>query len=233
MTYKEMLEKAVAENMFSLDACLDVEGNISENITDTFEALRKKLAPRVYKGFKSAIVRSSFFIGLTNPGTGTDSTKYRVRWVEVLKTQKDVRYATYEQCVAICEKVVTKIVGLPDEQLKILMNYCSNSIFNFELPIDYIDRLANPFHAANNVDIFITPAIERCTQVRELIKDKSLNPKADIFKKIMSKKIKKRHIRLIVPRRASIRQIEKNVGRVIRIIFSLRLEEIVMMLRRN
>ena len=56
-------------------------GNISENITDTFEALRKKLAPRVYKGFKSAIVRSSFFIGLTNPGTGTDSTKYRVRWM--------------------------------------------------------------------------------------------------------------------------------------------------------
>ena len=71
-----------------------------------------------------------------------------------------------------------------------MKDYCLNSIFNFELPIDYISKTARPFHYKDNIDLFITPEIERCTLVRKLIKNSHLNPKASIFSKIISKKIK-------------------------------------------
>lgn len=190
MAYKDILENAVGANNFRLDPCLNIEGNVNSIITNAFASLRRKLSPKLYKAFKSSIVRSCFFIELTNPTADTDSTKYQVHWVDVLRTEHDVRYATYEQCVAICQKIVTKIDGLDAAKLQILKDYCSNSIYNFELPIDYIRRDANPYHVADNMDVFITDAIIRCTKVRRLIKDSSRNPKADIFKKIISKKIK-------------------------------------------
>ena len=190
MSYKNTLEDAVSADNFRLDPCLEIEGKINENITNAFETLRNRLSDKLYKSFKSAIIRSSFFIELTNPTADTDSTKYQVHWIEVLKTQNDVRYATYEQCVEICQKIVTCISLLDENKLQILKDYCSNSIYNFELPIDYIERHISPFHSVDNIDVFITPSIERCTKVRRLIKDTNLNPKADIFKKIISQKIK-------------------------------------------
>lgn len=190
MTYKETLEAAVNTGNFRLDPCLNIEEVINKNIKLLFSKLRERLSVSEYKLFKSAIVRSCFLIELTNPTAETDSTKYQVHWVEILKKQKDVRYASYEDCTAICEKVLNNIIMLDDTKFQILKDYCSNSIFNFELPIDYIDRHKIPFHHVNNVDVFITPSIERCTKVRRLIKNPTLNPKAAIFKKIISQKIK-------------------------------------------
>lgn len=191
MSYKEILENATLATSFSLsDDCLAIENCISDTITEALIKLDKRLTPKLYKKFKSAIIRTAFFIELTNPTADTDSTKYQVRWGDVLKTQNDVRYATFDRCLDICEKLLTKIAYLDNSQLTILKDYCSNSIYSFELPIDYIERHAVPFHSANNIDVFITPAIVRCTKVRKLIKDKDLNPKAAIFSKIISQKIK-------------------------------------------
>ena len=97
MTYKEILERAVAKDTFILEQCLDIEENINENIKKAFKSLCDNLSSKLYKKFKAAIVRSSFLIELTNPTADTDSTKYQVHWVEVLKTQKDVRYARSEE----------------------------------------------------------------------------------------------------------------------------------------
>lgn len=190
MTYKEILETAVKAKSFKISACLNIESVINTNITIAFEELKGKLSSNLYKAFKAAIIRSSFLIELTDPTADTDSTKYQVRWVETLRVKNDVRYATYEQCIKICEKIVAKVNSLDTKKLQILKDYCSNSIFEFELPIDYIKRDAKPFHTVDNIDIFITPAIIRCMKVRNLIKDSSSNPKADVFKKIISKKIK-------------------------------------------
>lgn len=189
--YKDILEKATQAASFSLKGnCVNIELGATNVINSALSDLRSKLSPKLYQNFKSAVIRASFFIELTNPTAQTDSTKYQVRWVEVLKTQNDIRYATYEQCMDICEKLFVKISTLDDKNLSILKDYCSNSVYTFELPIDYIERNANPFHSAQNIDIFITPAIERCTKVRKLIKDKALNPQAAIFSKIISQKIK-------------------------------------------
>lgn len=190
MSYKETLEAAVSAKNFRLEPCLTIEEVISPEITNGLHVLMKRLSAKLYNSFKSAIIRSSFLIELTNPTAETDSTKYQVRWVDVLKKQNDVRFATYEQCVDICEKIIQKISQLSDFRLGILKDYCSNSIYNFELPIDYVDRYAVPFHDAGNIDIFITPEIERCTKMRRLIKDPAKNPKAEIFKKAISQKIK-------------------------------------------
>ena len=191
MAYKEILENATSAKSFSLNEdCLAIEDHVNSNITSSLKILKAKLPEKLYRYFKSAVIRSSFFIELTNPTAETDSTKYKVRWVHILHNQNDVRYATYEQCVAICEKLLLKISEMNQTELNMLKDYCSNSIYTFELPIDYIERHAKPFHVADNIDIFITPAIVRCTKVRKVIKDKRLNPKAEIFSKIISQKIK-------------------------------------------
>ena len=190
MSYKDTLEDAVSAKTFRLEPCLNIEGTVNPDITNAFALLKRRLPTKLYTAFKSAIIRSSFLIELTNPTAETDSTKYQVHWVDVLNKQNDVRYATYDQCVAICEKIVQKISQLNDSQLGILKDYCSNSIYNFELPIDYIERHVVPFHNVDNIDIFITPTIERCTKIRRLIKDPTKNPKAAIFKKVISQKIK-------------------------------------------
>lgn len=192
MAYKDTLEAATSAGNFKLNSCLDIENNISPSITNSLATIKGKLAAKTYEYFKSAIVRAAFFIELTNPNpeAETDSTKYQVRWVNSLLEMHDVRYATYEQCVKICDKLCREIANMADDKLNILKNYCLNSIFTFELPIDYIDRHAVPFHCADNIDLFIIPEIERCTAVRKLIKDGQLNPKAPTFKKILAKKIK-------------------------------------------
>ena len=189
MIYKETLQLSTEANSFSLNnECLHIEGNINDSITSDFLTLSSRLPAKLYKSFKSSIIRTSFYIELTNPTADTDSTKYQIRWAQVLKS--DVRYAEYEQCVSICSKLVHKIAYMSDDDLVILKDYCSNSIYSYELPIDYINRHAVPFHATDNIDVFITEGIKKCTAVRSLIKDNSLNPKADIFQKIISSKIK-------------------------------------------
>lgn len=190
MDYKETLENAVLSNSFRLESCLNIEDNTSENIKQIFQALNNRLSNEEYKSFKKAIIRSAFFIELTNPTAETDSTKYQVHWVEVLRDTNDPRYASYDQCLDICENIALKISNLNDSQLQILKDYCEYSIYNFELPIDYIDKNHTPYHHKDNVDIYLNETIERCTKVRRIIKNPSMNPKAEIFKKILAKKIK-------------------------------------------
>lgn len=187
MSYKEILETAVASARFSLTPCLNIEGNALSTITSNLAIIKSRLDARMYKLFKSSIIRSCFFIELTNPTAESDSTKYRVRWYDIL--ENDVRYATYEDCISICEKITNKIASLSSDDLTTLKDYCQNSIFNYELPIDYIERHSVPMHCANNMDIFINDTIKHCTKVRKLIKDSNLNPVANIFKVIIADKI--------------------------------------------
>ena len=190
MSYKDTLETAVKASNFSLDSCLKIENSIDFDITDAFTNLKNKLSSPMYKLFKSAVIRSSFFIELTNPTAETDSTKYQVHWADILRVQNDIRYASYEQCVEICKKIIKTITALDPDKLSLLIDYCNNSVFKYDLLIDYIERTANLFNIASNIDIFLTPESERCTKVRKLITDPDTNPHANTFKKIISKKIK-------------------------------------------
>lgn len=187
MLYKEILENAVASARFSITPCLNIEENASTEITMNLASIKSRLDTRMYKLFKSAIIRSCFFIEFTNPTAESDSTKYRVRWYEIL--ENDVRYATYDECIHICEKITKKIATSSSDDLNTLIDYCNNSIFKYELPIDYIERHAIPMHSASNMDVFINDTIKNCTKVRKLIKNPTLNPVANIFKVIISDKI--------------------------------------------
>ena len=86
--------------------------------------------------------------------------------------------------------MANKIASENDTNLKVLQDYCSNSVFTAELPIDYISKSSRPFHCVNNMDVFTNNDIIKCTKVRTLIKDPTKNPEALIFKKIISDKIK-------------------------------------------
>lgn len=131
MSYKETLEAAVSAKNFRLEPCLTIEEVISPEITNGLHVLMKRLSAKLYNSFKSAIIRSSFLIELTNPTAETDSTKYQVRWVDVLKKQNDVRFATYEQCVDICEKIIQKIRNGETRAGEYLFSGCAGSVSTY------------------------------------------------------------------------------------------------------
>ena len=85
---------------------------------------------------------------------------------------------------------VQRIYELNDFQLQMLKDYCEYSIFDFELPIDYIKKSNIPYHHKDNIDIFVDDKIERCTKVRKIIKSKRLNSNVEIYNKILTNKIK-------------------------------------------
>lgn len=188
MSYKTTLENATAEKNFKITNCVNIEPDLSTSALKDLSLLSQKLTSNnQLKLFKNSIIRSAFFIELTDrtadsENKKSDSTKYQVRWTEQLNG--DIRFTSYDECFLIFETLLHKLAIMDEGTISLLEMYCKNSVYNFELPIDYISRHANPIHCASNMDIFITDGIRLCTKVRKIITDSNLNPKAIIFKKI-------------------------------------------------
>ena len=190
MTYKELLEEATRKESFNIKKCVAIENYITDNsIIKKLQVLKDKLrVNKTYSDFKQALIRFSFFIELTDPSAESDSTKYQVRWTNSL--HNDPRFAVYEDCIKIFEKLLISIISLDNQGLSILTKYCENSIYKVELPIDYIECLPENIHTVQNVALFINSDIEKCTLLRSLLKDETINSKSQIFNKIISNKIK-------------------------------------------
>ena len=104
MNFVEILENEISNPNFKLKNCINIEGLINRNIDTYLNILKNRLNEGLYTRFKLATIRTSFLIELTNPdpNSATDSTKYQVRWSNLLHDINDIRYATYEQCIEIC-----------------------------------------------------------------------------------------------------------------------------------
>lgn len=187
MGYKETLEHATGER-FRITPCLGIENEIeNRDIIADLSRLSQRLSPRDYKAFKKCIIRFSFFIQYTDSSAETDAPRCVVRWNEHLSG--DPRFASYADCVSVCQKIVHKIAICSENDLLFMKNYCKYSSFSEALPLDYIRKTANPLHSSRNVDVFMDTDVQRYTRIKQIIYDESINPDKDVFELIYNDKI--------------------------------------------
>lgn len=197
MSYKDDLESAITvkvtpkgKKKFSCkySMCCDIESKITNTYIRTDLARLKKILPgSEYKNFKKVIIRFSFFIAFTDRSVGTDATRTNVRWASELNG--DPRFATYDECEKICQKVIHKIVTASTSDLSLLRDYCRLNAFTEALPIDYIRKIPSGIHSALNVDVFTDDATRDYVKIRSIITDPSRNPDHSMFNMIYKDKL--------------------------------------------
>lgn len=186
MGFKEILDTAVTRERFRIDDCISIEEYLSERATTFYNSIKAKLDVRQLKAFRRSIVRNAFLIEPVNDQV--TSTKVEVRWSNHL--DGDVRFASYDTCFAILEKLLYKIANLPDDDFSIIKEFTDNTVVPYEMPIDYINRYATPIHTAENIDLFLDDTVRTCTRMRQFIRDTRRNPAAEVFKTILDDKVK-------------------------------------------
>lgn len=186
MNYKEILDNAALKKNFRIDDCINFEQYLSPTDIVNLAIIMQQLSPKQQKSFKQSIIRNAFFIELVKKDI--TSTKFQVRWTNQLRG--DVRYTSYDECFKIFESFIYKFSQLSEPDMEIIKLFLKNNVIPYELPIDYINRYAEPIHIAANIDIYLNDDIKKCIKIRTAIKDKNLNPDSHIFTKILSDKIK-------------------------------------------
>ena len=186
MSFDQILQTAVSQEKFKINDCLSFQQALSDESALWYDAIQKKLTTKQFKAFCKGIVRNCFLIEHVN--SDVTSTKMKTRWSEDL--DGDVRFASYDTCVRICEKILSKIAALSEEELSVLKEFLDKTVISYEMPIDYVNRKASPIHTVENVDLFLNEDILLCTRMRRFIRDETQNPAVDVFQKILVKKIK-------------------------------------------
>lgn len=188
MSYQATLESATVGD-FKISPCLNIESEvINDDICNDLATIKGKIFPKEYKSFKTCIIRASFFVQASNAeANGKDAPKCVVRWDNSLRN--DPRFASYEQCEAICQKIIHAIATCSDANLDFLRRYCKYSTFREALPIDYIRKTAQPIHSSSNIKVFMDPEIQSYVLTKEIIFNSEINPDVDLFKRIYKDKI--------------------------------------------
>lgn len=186
MDYKHVLDAAVDSARFKIDDCIDFESYLTPPQSQECSSIKRRLSNKEFKAFRRSIIRNSFLIEPVNDEV--TSTKVEAHWSHRL--ENDVRFASYDTCVAIFNKLLNKIANLPDEDFEMLREFFNNTVLPYEMPVDYIDRFAAPIHTAQNVDLFLNDEIKDCITMRRFIRDTRRNPASNVFQTILADKIK-------------------------------------------
>lgn len=187
MPYKARLEQATG-GRFRIASCLNLEREVTNpDIISDLQRLSGRLSDDEYRLFKKCIIRFSFFIQFTDVHADTDAPRCLVRWCDNL--QGDPRAASYEDCEAICQKIIHKIAVCSDADLEYLKCYCRTSSFSEALPLDYIRRNAIPIHTHRNVDVFMDADVQRYTRVKQIVLNNAVNPDSHLFETIYKDKL--------------------------------------------
>ena len=186
MNFKQIIDTAVESERFKIDDCIDFEGYLEPPQSHECNIIKKKLSAKEFKAFRRSMIRNSFLIEPVNDTI--TSTKVEAHWSHRL--EGDVRYSTYETCVEIFNKLLSKIANLSTEDFNMLKEFFNNTVIPYEMPVDYIDRLASPIHTAQNVDLFLNDEIKDCITMRRFIRDTRRNPASKMFQIILADKIK-------------------------------------------
>lgn len=186
MAYREVVDTAVAKERFRIDDCIDIKDHLGEADLALLKSVEARLNRKQFKAFLRGIIRNSFLIELVNEEV--TSTKFRARWS--VQLQGDVRYASYEECFRIFQKILSRVAALSQEDLAVVLEFLNNSRIPYEMPIDYIDRYAEPIHTAENMDLVLDETVRKCVQMRRFVGNATKNPAAEVFSVILADKIK-------------------------------------------
>ena len=186
MDFKPIIDTAVNSARFRIDDCIDFEGYLEPAQSRECSTIKQKLSAKEFKAFRRSMIRNSFLIEPVNDDV--TSTKVEAHWSHRL--EGDVRYSTYEMCVEVFNKLLSKIANLSTEDFNMLKEFFNNTVVPYEMPVDYIDRFASPIHTAQNVDLFLNDEIKDCITMRRFIRDTRRNPASEVFQTILANKIK-------------------------------------------
>ena len=187
MSYQSLLESAVAESSFRITSCRDLDSAMGTEGQSAYAQVRKVVGDRVMRHIQDSLVRNSFLIELVN--RDITSTKFQTRWSPELG-EGDPRFASFEECMAIAEKLIAQMASLSQADQKSLGGFAFHNSVPYERPFDYADRFANQLHTADNIGLNFGDTARRVIELRVLLQDESANPDAAVFKKIYADKIK-------------------------------------------
>ncbi len=186
MSFKSVIDSAVASARFSIDSCINFEEYLDNEQIRNCNLIKDKLSAKEFKAFKRSIVRNSFLIEPVNDDI--TSTKVEAHWSHRL--ENDVRYSTYEMCVEIFTKILNKVANLSPQDFNLLKEFFCYTVVPYEMPIDYINRFATTIHTEQNIDLFLNDDIKNCIIMRRYIRDPRKNPSREVFLAILADKIK-------------------------------------------
>ncbi len=186
MNYKNTIDAAVDSTRFKIDDCINFKDSLGNDQLRECDIIEGKLNQREIKAFRRSMIRNSFLIEPVNDEV--TSTKVETHWSHRL--EGDVRYASYDACVEVFNKLLNKIANLSTEDFNMLKEFFNNTVVPYEMPIDYIDRFAKPIHTAENIDLFLNDEIKACITMRRFIRDTRRNPASNVFQTILADKIK-------------------------------------------
>lgn len=195
MDFKTVIDRAINVKRFSIKKCINFEEYLDSPQSEECKTIQQKLSPEQYKAFKCSLIRNSFLIEPVNDDV--TSTKFSTRWNDSL--DGDVRFASYDTCVKIFNKLLNKIATLESSDFNTLTEFFNYTVIAYELPIDYIDRFASPIHTPENIDLFLNEDIKNCITMRKFVKDTKRNPESTVFQRILADKI---HVKTYLTDRA-------------------------------
>ena len=187
MSYQSRLENATGAENFKINDCSGLAESLGPEAKSQYDSIVERVKKPEAKFIHDSIVRNAFLIELVNKEI--TSTKFQVRWTDELPIN-DPRFASYEECVAIAEKLVSQISELSDEDLRLLCLFKTYKSVPYELPFDYKDRFATRLHSVANIELRFGAAAKRAIGLRAFLSDPKLNPDANAFKAILKDKIR-------------------------------------------
>lgn len=186
MTYKEQLEAAVAATNFRISDCDGLRDVLSTAGKRAYDSIESKVDNRQMKHIHDSIVRNAFLIELVNHEI--TSTKFRTRWFGGLAG--DPRFADFNECLQIAEKILGQIDSLENDELLLLASLKDYKMVPYELPIDYTDRHAEHLHSTENTELYFDATARNAISLRALVLNPAKNPSNEVFGKILKDKIR-------------------------------------------
>lgn len=146
-------------------------------IFSRYDVVRKILVEKVSSYILQGILRASFLIELVKT-PAIETTKFEVRWADRLD-KKDPRYASFEDCLNIFEKIVISLQEALEVKgnLEFLTLLHAYHLLAYEIPLDYKEKiLTGQMHSAKNIVWIWDEIPKRAVKLRAFL----LNPKNDL-----------------------------------------------------
>ena len=184
--FRTIQEDAVNKQRFKIDDCIAFESYLDDCTKLACQKIKARLTSKEYKAFRRAIIRNSFLIEPVN--NYISSTKVKTHWTEQL--EGDVRFADFQTCAQILQKIIFSIEKLSDEDFNALKYFFNYTVISYEIPVDYISRFANPIHTPTNIALYLDNKVKACISMRKFIMNEEENPASNVFQRILADKVK-------------------------------------------
>ncbi len=197
MTFRNVLERQVQEETFSLRQALQAGGAALGAIEDARELLQRveaAVTAAEYRYLLQGLVRASFLIELVKEPK-IETTKFEVRWAARLP-RDDPRYASYAACCDIFSTMLRDLARSITHEARCALwrRFVKTKLVPYELPLDYRERLIeSPIHrSANFMWLWDVDEVAKAVGLRESV----MNPEvvgavtAEVFQAALRNKIK-------------------------------------------